>query len=348
LDTVKEATVKEDVEQAFLAYSFFINSNNKKHSQLKKTVVNDHAKGDAKAYPSSCHAALTLMNGIKPLVIKGAAPVAAQGTAFAQKQKQKVTGTPPTECNYIKEYFTNKECHNGSKKGHPARCCTNKKGKAKKDGKDDKSVLSSKSIKSLTKQIKTLKKLVSVLQAHQEDSNNNSSLSSEDGDAHFQYACAAIETTNLKVVMALKPHKAQDLDLRSVWLLVNQSTFGLCCNLDLARKRCNAKRAIIMSSNGGGLQISKECMVPGYDFWVWFTTRAMTNIVCLKNLIHLFWVTHDSKWRTAFIVHWEEFGLPNMIFDVHPCGLHVYYPKKTNGHYGFNQTVAENMKLFTK
>ncbi len=123
----------------------------------------------------------------------------------------------------------------------------------------------------MTKQIKTLKKLVSALQAHQEDSNDNSSLSSEDGHAHFQYACAAIEATNPKVAMALKSHKARDLDLRSVWLLDNQSTLDLCCNPDFAGKRRNAKRAMNMTSNRGGLQISKECMIPGYDFWVWFT-----------------------------------------------------------------------------
>ncbi len=217
------------------------------------------------------------MNNFKPLVVKGATPVAAQGTAFTQKQKQKVAGTPATECNYNKEYFADKECHNCGKKGHPARCCTNKKDKAKKDSEDDKSVSRLKSIKLLTKQIKTLKKSVSASEAHQEDSNNNSSLSSEDGDAHFKYACAATETTNLKVAMALKCHKARDLDLRSVWLLDNQSTFDLWCK---------AKRAMNMSSNEGGLQISKECMVPGYNFWVWFTTKAMTNSICLKNLIH--------------------------------------------------------------
>ena len=64
-DSTKEKKVKEDVKQAFLAYLFFINCNDKKHSQLKKTVANDHAKGDIKAYPSSCHAALTLMNDFK-------------------------------------------------------------------------------------------------------------------------------------------------------------------------------------------------------------------------------------------------------------------------------------------
>jgi hypothetical protein len=74
----------------------------------------------------------------------------------------------------------------------------------------------------------------------------------------------------------------------------------------------------------------------------------MTNILCLKNLIRLYRVTYDSERRTAFIVHREEFGLPNMVFDMHPCGLHVYYPEKIDGQYGFVQTVADNMKLFTK
>ena len=82
-DTVKEAKVKEDVEQTFLAHLFFIDSNDKKHSQLKKTMANDHAKSNAEAYLSSCHAALTLMNDFILLVIKGAALVAAHGTAFA-------------------------------------------------------------------------------------------------------------------------------------------------------------------------------------------------------------------------------------------------------------------------
>ncbi len=86
-----------------------------------------------------------------------------------------------------------------------------------------------------------------------------SSLSSMEGDTHFQYACAAIATTHPKVAMALKSHKAQNLDLRSLWVLDNQSTFDLCCNPDFAHKRRNAKRAIHMSNNGGGLCISKEC-----------------------------------------------------------------------------------------
>jgi hypothetical protein len=74
----------------------------------------------------------------------------------------------------------------------------------------------------------------------------------------------------------------------------------------------------------------------------------MTNIICLKIIIHLYWFTYDSKRRTAFIVHREEFVLPNMVFDMHLCWLHVFYPERTDGKYSFVHTVADNMKLFTK
>ena len=120
------------------------------------------------------------------------------------------------------------------------------KGKAKKDSEDDKSVSSNKSaktIKSLTKQVKTLKKSVSALQAHQENSNDKSSLSSVEGDTHFQYVCAAIATSHPEVALALKSHKARDLDLKSVWLLDNQSTFDLCSNPDFAQNRLSEQEA---------------------------------------------------------------------------------------------------------
>jgi hypothetical protein len=40
-------------------------------------------------------------------------------------------------------------------------------------------------------------------------------------------------------------------------------------------------------------------------------------------------------------------GLPDLLFEMHPCGLHVCYPKKI-GKFGFVQTVEQNMKLFSK
>jgi hypothetical protein len=58
--------------------------------------------------------------------------------------------------------------------------------------------------------------------------------------------------------MALKSHKARDLDLRSVWLLDNQSTFDLCCNSDFSGKRHNAKGTMNMSSNLGCIFLFSE------------------------------------------------------------------------------------------
>ncbi len=47
------------------------------------------------------------------------------------------------------------------------------------------------------------------------------------------------------------------------------------------------------------------------------------------------------------MVHHSAFGLPDLLFEMHPCGLHVCYPKKM-GEFGFVQTVEDNMKLFSK
>jgi hypothetical protein len=75
--------------------------------------------------------------------------------------------------------------------------------------------------------------------------------------------------------------------------------------------------------------------------------KAITNIICLKNLIKCYRVTSDSEIDTTFVVHCSAFGLPDLLFEMHPCGLHVCYPKKI-GQFGFVQTVEDNMKLFSK
>ncbi len=49
----------------------------------------------------------------------------------------------------------------------------------------------------------------------------------------------------------------------------------------------------------------------------------------------------------SFIIHIQQFGLPDLIFEMHPCGLHICYPKKMS-EFGFIQTLKDNMKLFSK
>jgi hypothetical protein len=60
-------------------------------------------------------------------------------------------------------------------------------------------------------------------------------------------------------------------------------------------------------------------------------------------------VTYDGKVDTTFVVNHSAFGLPDLMFEMHPCGLHVCYPKNM-GEFGIVQTVEveDNMKLFSK
>ncbi len=199
---------------------------------------------------------------------------------------------------------------------------------------------SSKSIKSLSKTMRSLekdnrrlKKSISALQKCDED--GESSLSSEEdsgseeGTIHFQDAMEMLEEYHPKVVLALKSSKSTNLDLRNVLLLDNQSTFDLCCNKMFASKIIKAENGLSMTSNGDGLKITEKCKIPGYKDLVWYRKKALSK--CYR-------VTYDSELDTTFVVHCSAFGLPDLLFEMHPCGLHVCYPKKM-GEFGFVQTL---------
>ena len=76
----------------------------------------------------------------------------------------------------------------------------------------------------------------------------------------------------------------------------------------------------------------------------WFSKKAITNIICLKNIIKCYKVTYNSKVDTTFMVRRSEQGLPNSMFKMHPCGLHVCHPEKM-GEFDYVQTIEDNMKL---
>jgi hypothetical protein len=91
----------------------------------------------------------------------------------------------------------------------------------------------------------------------------------------------------------------------------------------------------------------QKCKIQGYKYPVWYSKKAITNIICLKNLINCYRVTYDSKLDTTFVVNQSAFELPDLLFEMHPSDLHVCYPKMM-GQSGFVQTVHDNMKLFSK
>jgi hypothetical protein len=78
---------------------------------------------------------------------------------------------------------------------------------------------------------------------------------------------------------------------------------------------------------------------------VWFSKKAITNILSLKDVIKCYRVTYDS-YDGALIVWRDNKSLPNMVFRMHSSGLHFYDPKQEE--FNFVVTVEENMKLFSK
>ena len=97
--------------------------------------------------------------------------------------------------------------------------------------------------------------------------------------------------------------------------------------------RYKAENDLLMRSNGGGLKTTKKrkqpkkCKIPGYKYLVWYNKKAIMNIICHKTLNKCYQVTYDSALDTTFCGPSEAFGLSDL-FEVHPCGVHISYPKK--------------------
>ena len=59
---------------------------------------------------------------------------------------------------------------------------------------------------------------------------------------------------------------------------------------------------------------------------VLFLMKAITNILLLKMFHELYHVSYDCE-RGQFTFHCLEYGRPDMIFRMHPSGLHIYDPE---------------------
>jgi hypothetical protein len=94
------------------------------------------------------------------------------------------------------------------------------------------------------------------------------------------------------------------------------------------------------------MSVTRKAAMPGYNNDVWFSTRAITNIIALRNSIQQYRVAYDSDDK-MFVVHRESQGKPNMELCMHNCGLHYYDPRNEN-HLAFINTISENKEGFTK
>jgi hypothetical protein len=136
------------------------------------------------------------------------------------------------------------------------------------------------------------------------------------------------------------------LDLREIIILDSQSTMNLFCNAALVRKTSKSKSSMRLKSNNGTMAVSHKATLQGYNKSVWFSTRAITNIIALRNLIEQYRVTYDSD-DLMFVVHRELESRPNMEFRMHESGLHYYDPRK-EAHLTFVNTVSDNKEGFTQ
>ena len=96
-----------------------------------------------------------------------------------------------------------------------------------------------------------------------------------------------------------------------------ENTFDLCCNKTFASKIIKAENALSMTSNGGGLKITKKCKIQGYKYLVWYSKKAIMNIICLENLIMCYQVMYDSDLDTTLCGPSQAFGLPDLLFEMH-------------------------------
>jgi hypothetical protein len=137
-------------------------------------------------------------------------------------------------------------------------------------------------------------------------------------DVDLQFAQAEKEF-ELRIAKLFKQEGSSvKIDLREVILLESQSTMDLLCNAALVSKTCKSTTSTRLKINGGTMVVTRKATMPGYNKDVWFSTRAITNIIALSNFIQQYRVTYDSDDKMC-VVHRESQGKPNMEFCMHTC-----------------------------
>ena len=94
--------------------------------------------------------------------------------------------------------------------------------------------------------------------------------------------------------------------------------------------------------NGGSITTNRQGHLKNYGD-VWFDERAITNILCLKNMKKKYRVTYDSAENGTFTVYKPDAQL-NCV--MHQDGLHYHDTK--NREVTLIQTVQENEEGYRK
>jgi hypothetical protein len=236
-------------------------------------------------------------------------------------------------------------------KGHPETHCPKKPS----DDDDCSTASAASSFKKLKKDIKSIKKAFTTVNtqlAQLKEADSDISESEGEEASRFQvYQALQFAQLDKKfepriATLFKQAGSSIKLDLKEVILLDSQSTIDLFCNTTLVSKNSKSRSSMRLKSNGGTMIVTRKATMEGYNKTVWFSTRSITNIIALRNLIDQYRVTYDSD-DLLFVVHRESESKPNMEFKMHTSGLHYYDPRKEQ-HLTFINTVSENKPGFTK
>ena len=354
LTAAQQLEVRNDAEERYISYCF-LRQSGKQHANLKVDLQNDFTTGDNR-YPKNRQSTLHLLDKYSKTVVTKTAQ--SEGTAFVQRSGtggKAGAGNGKEKEDYDKKYWANKDCFKCGEKGHPASHCPKKT--TTED--DEKSLASTQSsVKKLTKELKSMKKAFSqvntqLAQLQEEASDLSSDSDTHEESSHFQFVEGfqfaqldhQFEPRIRNLFKQAEPKKIK-LDLREVILLDSQSTMDLICNKAMVTKVFKSGSSMRLRSNGGSMLVTHKAKMPGYNKNVWFSKKAIANIVALSNLIKQYRVTYDSN-DLMFVVHRETDNKPNMEFRMHESGLHYYDPRE-HQHIAFVTTVSGNMEGFTK
>jgi hypothetical protein len=76
----------------------------------------------------------------------------------------------------------------------------------------------------------------------------------------------------------------------------------LFCNSVMVGKATKSASSMRLKSNCGTMAVTRKAYMAGYHKTGWFSKKAMTNIISLRNLIQKYRITYDSDDLT-FVVH---------------------------------------------